>query len=89
MCFAAGCNYLKNVKGIGIQRAFKMASSREEMLEASVRKGADNVYCENFNKGMAGFNYHRTVFDLECCCTVPLTKWDTDPFSDIQYHCGE
>ena len=87
MCIAAGYDFLRNVKGVGIQRAFEMASSEGDMLEALSRKGADEEYCGNFIKAMTVFN-HQTVFDLECCSTVPLKKWDTDPSMDIQYLCG-
>ena len=87
MCITAGCDFLRNVKGVGIQRAFEMASSEGDMLEALSRKGADEEYCGNFIKAMTVFN-HQTVFDLECCSTVPLKKWDTGPSMDIQYLCG-
>ncbi|KAJ7334350.1 Rad2 nuclease [Desmophyllum pertusum] len=77
----------KKCEGIGINRAFAMASSGGDMLEALANKGADDEYQENFNKAMAVF-HHQTVFDLASCCTAPLTKWDTDPPMDIQYLCG-
>ena len=60
MCIAAGCDYLRNVKGIGINRAFAMASSGGDMLEALANKGADDEYQENFNKAMAVF-HHQTL----------------------------
>ena len=79
---------VRNVKGIGIHQAFVMASSGCDMLEALASKGADAEYQENFNKAMTVFQ-HQTVFDLESCCTVPLTKWDTAPPMDMQNLCGK
>ena len=44
MCVAAGCDYLKNLKGIGIHRAFQMASGDGDMLNA-LKDGAYYCYC--------------------------------------------
>ena len=44
MCVAAGCDYLKNLKGIGIHRAFQMASGDGDMLNA-LEDGAYYCYC--------------------------------------------
>lgn len=87
MCIAAGCDYLKNIRGIGIARAFQLAATGGDILEALVQRRADETYQANFHKAMAGF-HHQTVFDVESCSTVPLEKWDTDPPMDVQYLCG-
>lgn len=86
MCIAAGCDYLRNIKGIGIHRAFHLAATGD-ILEALAQKGADETYQANFHKAMAVFN-HQTVFDMETCSTVPHQKWDTDPPMDVQNLCG-
>ena len=88
MCIAAGCDYLKNLKGIaGINRAFQMASENGNMLNALTSKGADENYCENFKNAVTVFR-HQTVFDMVTCSTVPLEIWDNNPSSDLQYICG-
>ena len=87
MCIAAGCDYLKNIRGVGIARAFQVAATGGDILEALVQRGADETYQANFHKAMAVF-HHQTVFDVNSCSTVPLEKWDTDPSMDVQYLCG-
>lgn len=77
MCIAAGCDYLKNIRGVGIARAFQLAATGGDILEALVQRGADETYQANFHKAMAVF-HHQTVFDVKSCSTVPLEKWDTD-----------
>lgn len=87
MCIAAGCDYLKNIRGVGIARAFQLAATGGNILEALVQRGADDTYQTNVHKAMAVF-HHQTVFDVNSCSTVPLEKWDTDPSMDVQYLCG-
>lgn len=86
-CIAAGCDYLKNVKGVGIQRAFQMVASGQ-LMELLVGRGASKEYLESFSKAEAVFE-HQTVFNLGTCSTVPLKKWETNPPADLQYLCGE
>ena len=86
MCIVAGCDFLKNIKGIGIHRAFHLSVSGD-ILEALAQKRADETYQANFHNAMAVFN-HQTVFDVETCCTVSLQKWDSDPTMDVQNLCG-
>lgn len=88
MCVAAGCDYLSNVKGVGIHRAFQMVVSGGDLLQLLESKGASKEYIGCFTKAVAVFQ-HQTVFDLGTCSTVSLDKWDTDPPSDVQYLCGK
>ena len=87
MCIAAGCDYLKNIRGIGIARAFHLAMTGGDILEALVQRGADETYWSNFHKAMPAFR-HQTVFHVEPGSTVPLEKWNTIPSMDVQYMCG-
>lgn len=87
MCIAAGCDYLKNIRSVGIARAFQLAATGGDILEALVQRGADDTYQTNVHKAMAVF-HHQTVFDENSCSTVPLEKWYTDPPMDVQYLCG-
>ena len=75
MCIAAGCDYLKNIRGIAIAHAFQLAATGGGILEALVQREADETYQANFHKAMAVF-HHQTVFDVESCSTVLLEKWD-------------
>lgn len=87
-CIAAGCDYLSNVKGIGINKAYQMVVSGRELLQLLESKGASKEYQESFAKAEAVLQ-HQTVFDMGTCTTVSLEKWETDPPSDIQYLCGK
>lgn len=78
MCIVAGCDYLRNVKGIGIQRAFQMVASGGDLLELLTTKGASEEYKTCFNKVEEVFQ-HQTVFDLGTSSTVPLKKWEAEP----------
>lgn len=84
---AAGCDYLKNVRGIGIQRAFKMVAAGQ-LMELLGKGGAPEDYWERFVKAEAVFQ-HQTVFNLGTCSTVPLEKWETNPPAELHYLCGE
>ena len=87
MCIVAGCDYVKNVRGIGINCTFQSAPGDEEMFNNLKRKGADKEYCIKFNNVITVFR-HQTVFDIDTCSTVPLEGWDSDPSMEIQYLFG-
>ena len=72
MCIIAGCDYLRNVKGIGIKRAFQLVTSEHDLMELLSLRG------ENFYRVEQVFK-HQTVFDLEKCYTVPLQEGKTKP----------
>ena len=86
MCIAAGCDYLKNWRGVGIHRACDMAGDGD-VLDALKSKGADDEYCKKFKIALAVFK-HQTVFNLASCSTRPLEKWESDPSMEIQNLCG-
>ena len=88
MCVTVGCDYLKNIFGIGISRAYSLVSSGSNLLEALAERGATKEYQEGFYKAEAVFQ-HQTVFDISCCTTVPLKMWETDPPIGIQFLCGK
>ena len=61
MCIAAGCDYLKSIKGIGIKRAFQIVISEHNLMELLSLRGASDEYKERFYKVEAVFK-HQTVF---------------------------
>ena len=87
LCIAAGCDYLKNVAGIGVHRAYNFIQ-KGTLMKSLAEKGASKEYQEYFYKIEAVFQ-HQTVFDLESCSTVPLEKWENIPPKDVQHLCGE
>lgn len=87
MCIAAGCDFLKNVRGIGINRAYDFVK-KGNLMESLVERGASQEYQEYFYMAEAVFQ-HQPVFDLNACSTIPLEKWETDPPVDVQHLCGK
>lgn len=87
MCIMAGCDYLKNVKGIGIQKSFRIVSSKHDIMELLSLRASD-AYKEKFCKVEAIFK-HQMVFDIETCTTVPLQKYHIELSMDVQHLCGE
>ena len=87
MCIAAGCDYLKNVKGIGIHRAYELVK-KSNLMESLSQRGASQEYQDNFHKVEAVFQ-HQTVFDLISGSTIPLENWETDTLVDVQHLCGK
>ena len=89
MCIAAGCDYLTNVKGVGIHTAFRFVKhSTEDLLELLIKKGGTEDYKNCFSKVETVFK-HQTVFDLNTNSTVPLEKCEVDLPEDVQYLCGK
>ena len=88
MCVLAGCDYLKNVQGVGIHTAYKMVCANEDLSQTLKGRGAPAPYMDGYNKAMAVFN-HQTVFDLKLKCTAPLHEWEIDVSTDLLVHCGE
>ena len=88
MCVLAGCDYLKNVQGVGIHTAYKMVCANEDLSQTLKGRGAPASYMDDYNKAMAVFN-HQTVFDLKLKCTAPLHEWEIDVSTDRLVHCGE
>ena len=60
---AASCDYLENVKGIGIHKAYALIRGNH-MFENLAKKGAPKDYEEHFGKALAVFN-HQTVFSID------------------------
>ena len=79
MCIVAGCDYLNNIRGIGINKARKLIVDESDFL--SILQGmahAPQEYSANFLKAKAIF-LHQTVIDPLNGTTVPLTRWEDTP----------
>ena len=72
MCIAAGCDFLKNVRGISINWAYDFVK-KGNLMESLVERGASQEYQEYFYMAEAVLQ-HQTVFDLNACSTIPLEK---------------
>ena len=86
-CIAAGCDYLPNVQGIGINRAFTHVKSGQLFAELK-KKGSDHHYEVLFEKAFKVFK-HQTIFNPALSLHQPLNAWIEKPSNDLQSYCGE
>ena len=89
LCVAAGCDYVQNVKGIGIHRAYALVCGNH-LLEELAKKGAPDDYEEHFTNALAVFN-HQTVFSIiDSMKCVPLNEWNKPVTNNckLQHFCG-
>lgn len=77
MCIMAGCDYLANVPGVGIHRAYNIICSSKNPFRTLENKGAPKDYEEHFHETRAVF-LHQTVFDVSTLEAVPLQEWKSD-----------
>ena len=63
MVVLAGCDYLKNVRGLGIITAYKMVAAKDDLFHQLEVKGAPTKYKQNFNDTLAVFS-RQPVFDI-------------------------
>jgi exonuclease-1 len=90
MCIVAGCDYVPNIKTIGIHKAKQSVESGHGFLNALQKhKFAPLNYEAEFKQASAVF-HHQTIYDIEKLAVAPLEAWttndDTDKFSPA---CGE
>jgi 5'-3' exonuclease len=89
MCIAAGCDYLKNVYGFGIRKAYKSIKEHgSDFLQFMSNKIAPVEYMDTFNTVFAVYN-HQTVFDIDTCETVQLKECSRELSVEIQHLCGK
>ena len=89
MCIAAGCDYLANVKGVGIHTAYRFVSQPiGDLLERLLKIGGSEEYKNYFRKIEKVFK-HQTVFNMDSHSTAPLEKCETDLTEDVQCLCGK
>ena len=89
LCVAAGCDYVQNVKGIGIHRAYALVCGNH-LFEELAKKGAPDDYEEHFTNALAVFN-HQTVFSIiDSMKCIPLNEWNKPVTNNckLQHFCG-
>ncbi|CAB4032194.1 Exonuclease 1 [Paramuricea clavata] len=80
-CVAAGCDYLKNICGVGINQAFSFVKAGT-LFDELRKKGASNYYESLFNKAVSVF-MHQTVFNPTKLHVQPLRAWSEDPDKEL------
>ncbi|CAH3117176.1 unnamed protein product [Porites lobata] len=80
MCIVAGCDYLENVRGIGIHTAHKLVTKEKtDFLAVLQRKSiCPSDYSSGFQRAKAIFR-HQTVINPINAETMPLTPWGQTP----------
>ena len=81
----AGCDYLQNVHGVGISRAFQFVKSGF-LFEELKRKGAAGNYESMFKMALCVFK-HQSVFNLNTLLVQSLEDWTED--TELQNYCGQ
>ena len=80
MCIVAGCDYLENVRGIGIHTAHKLVTKEKTDFLAVLQRNrfAPSDYSSGFQRAKAIFR-HQTVINPINAETMPLTPWGQTP----------
>lgn len=89
-CILAGCDYLPNLKGIGIKKAKQIRDTGDDVLsvvEALDTEPAD--YIQKFIEAKIIF-LHQTVIDPVSKKSIALHEWeDTSALEKYQTQCGK
>lgn len=75
MCVVAGCDYLKNIKGIGINKAKQLVKKDNFISELQKQKNAPRNFEEAFLKARNVFK-HQLVFHPGTSKVKPLQEWE-------------
>lgn len=90
MCIIAGCDYLPNIKCVGINKAKKLVLQEADLMKALLKLAyvPDGYEC-SFKQAKAVF-LHQTVIDKSTFTTIPLTEWEVGEKTEIlQTLCGK
>ena len=85
-CVAARYDYLKNVRGVGVNKAFMFVKAGTLFQELK-KKDASDDYERMFKKAVSVFT-HQTVFNPTKQQVQPLQEWGEDPSEELQDDCG-
>ncbi|CAB3996104.1 Exonuclease 1 [Paramuricea clavata] len=90
MCIVAGCDYLPNIRGIGINKARKLVVEEADLMKALLNlKNVPEGYKNRFLEAKSVF-LHQTVIDTKTKETVPLSEWRDTPVATSQQNmCGK
>ena len=75
MCVIAGCDYLKNIKSIGIHKAKQFVKKENFLDELKKHKHAPANYKESFLRARNVFR-HQLVYDIATKRVQPLHQWE-------------
>ena len=92
ICITTGCDYLPNVKGVGINKAKKLVKENDDFLHHLIQiPGAPEGYENQFVSARAIFQ-HQTIINPDNLTTMPINVWnetfDDDTKANLQKCCG-
>ena len=92
ICITTGCDYLPNVKGVGINKAKKLVKENDDFLHHLIQiPGAPEGYENQFVSVRAVFQ-HQTIINPDNLTTMPINVWnetfDDDTKANLQNCCG-
>ena len=88
MSIAAGCDHLKNIRGIGIKRAKEIVTQDEFLDKLTGLANSPANYATDFRRTELVFR-HQTVFNIVENCLAPLHPWTDAPSNDDIKACGQ
>ena len=88
MCVAAGCDYLKNIKTIGIHKAKQLVKKDNFLDELQKQKFAPANYREAFLQARSVF-LHQLVYHIEAQRVQPLRDWEEGEEMHQNQICGQ
>lgn len=89
MCIICGCDYLPNIRGIGVHTAKKIVVEEANVMNALLKhKNVPEGYENMFLEAKSVF-VHQTVIDPRTMHTVPLNEWTDTVVSRTQAMCGK
>lgn len=89
MCIVAGCDFLPNIKGIGIHQASQVVTRKDFLNELGSHCYAPSDYYKGFKQACTVFK-HQAIYDLDCKSVRPLTAWQSgEDEAQLSMACGE
>ena len=90
MCMIAGCDYLPNIKCVGINKAKKIVMQEDDLMKALLAlKYVPEGYACSFKQARSVF-LHQTVINKSTYTTIPFTEWGVGEKTEIlQNLCGK
>jgi len=74
MCITAGCDYVPNIKTVGIHKANQIVAGADFLGTLEKHRHAPPSYREDFLQAMAVFQ-HQIVYDIRARRVKPLNPW--------------
>ena len=88
MCVVAGCDYLKNIKTIGINKAKQFVQKDNFLDELQKHKHAPETYRESFVLARSVFQ-HQLAYNIETKKVQPLHEWEESEGMKGNQACGQ